>query len=60
VIDSRRGWASVDSSHAEKRRGSKLGYTRRRFDAATADNGTLIFSDVVRAWIDALVRPPGC
>ena len=42
------------------RRGSTLGYTRCRFDAARADDGTLIFSGVVRAWIEALARRRGC
>ena len=42
------------------RRGSKLGYTRCRFDAARADDGTLIFSGVVRAWSEALARRRGC
>src|SRR5271166_6423352 len=35
-------------------------YTRSRVDAARADDGTLIFSLVVRTWIDALARRRSC
>src|SRR5271165_807447 len=41
-------------------RGSKMGYTRSRVDAVVADDGTLIFSGVVRVWIDALARRRSC
>src|SRR5271165_393935 len=42
------------------RRGSNEGYTPSRVDAARADDGTLIFSLVVRTWIDALARRRSC
>jgi hypothetical protein len=36
----------------ERRRGSKLGYWHTRIDAIRADDGTVIFSVVVREWVD--------
>src|ERR1019366_759195 len=42
-------------------RGSKAGYTRGRVDAGWMDDGTLIFSVVVREWrIETLARRRGC
>jgi hypothetical protein len=40
----------------QRRRGSKSGYMRRRIDASRADDGTVIFSVVVREWIDVVRR----